>query len=162
MVCILNLDFDCNLKIHDLTCFRVEPVIYETMVVSAPSRPANDLFLRTFYSRPSAFFAKNVKRLCLANLTDSNGTFNQAIQIISACSDITELLCWAYPESIEDNLIQFLVPHRLQKLSVKIEALWGLSPPSIHKFDPHFFHQSISPRHRPSSVPIRVSANRLD
>ena len=157
MVCILNLDFDCNLKIHDLTCFRVEPVIYETMVVSAPSRPANDLFLRTFYSRPSAFFAKNVKRLCLANLTDSNGTFNQATQIVSACSGITELLCWAYPESIEDNLIQFLVPHRLQKLSVKIEALWGLSPPSIHKFDPHFFPSSFLRPNSSQCESIRIA-----
>ncbi|KAF8971264.1 hypothetical protein BDZ97DRAFT_1753566 [Flammula alnicola] len=99
-----------------------EALIYETVVLESPL--ATDLFLRTFDARPPSFFAKNVKRLYLTEVV----SFYEAQRILARCTGVTEATCWVYPHSFKDNLLPQLPTHDLQRLSIPLEALWGMSP----------------------------------
>ncbi|KAF8800788.1 hypothetical protein BYT27DRAFT_7342299 [Phlegmacium glaucopus] len=107
-----------------------EAVIYETVVLSPYTNIR--LFLRTLRSRPPIFFGRNVKKLHITK------NFKSAVitRIVSACSGVTDFICWTDPTV---RLIQFLVPQRLQKLSITMEAFWGTSSPSTRRFDPDIF-----------------------
>ncbi|KAF8149441.1 hypothetical protein B0H34DRAFT_733743 [Crassisporium funariophilum] len=113
----------------------IEAILYETIVLELPISTTR-LFLRTFYSRPPTFFAKNVKQLYLTSII----TFIEARRIISACSNLTTLVCWAEPRRLREGIIELPALHGIQKLSVKIEALWGLTADAQHfHFTPGIF-----------------------
>ncbi|KAF8950731.1 hypothetical protein BDZ97DRAFT_1770851 [Flammula alnicola] len=110
----------------DLLCAvdRTEALIYETVVLE--SRLATDLFLRTLDVRPPSFFAKNIKRFYLTEVVSFYDV--EAQRILAGCTGLTEVTCWVYPHSFKDNLLPQLPTHNLQRLSIPLEALWGISP----------------------------------
>ncbi|KDR67513.1 hypothetical protein GALMADRAFT_258131 [Galerina marginata CBS 339.88] len=116
----------------------MERIIYETVVLDLPLFTTK-LFLRTFYSRPTNFFARNVKRLYMTNFL----AFPEAREIVAACAGLTDLVCWADPISkSQGNFVDLLSPACIRHLSVKIDALWGISTSQSHfkrQFTPHLF-----------------------
>lgn len=113
---------------NDFFAFRMEAIIYETVVLELPLTTV-DLFLKTFYSRPSSFFAKNVRRLYVTSIID----FPESRRIISACTGATTVVCWADRLGSKDNVIDRLSSQRVERLSVKLYSLWG-NLPRPHRF----------------------------
>ena len=80
------------------------------------------LFMRTFHERPAGFFASHVKRLYILN----SMTYQEAQDLLSACTGVIDVACWASQDLFnEANLIHILPTKRLQRLSIKLDALWG-------------------------------------
>ncbi|PPQ96166.1 hypothetical protein CVT26_004798 [Gymnopilus dilepis] len=113
----------------------VEAVIYETVVLDFPlSR--TESFLDTFLSRPPSFFARTVKRLHITTVVP----FTQARAIIAACSNITDLTCWADPNNIREDLISVIPSEQIHRLSIKLTGLWGaFSERPSQQFTPKLF-----------------------
>ena len=123
--------YDFHLQIHlrsrNSLNFRMEALIYESIVLALPFQATSDLFLRTFNTRPPSFFAKNVKRLYITGII----TFDEAQRVLAACSGAHDVTCWVYPHTLKDNLLQQLPTHNLRRLSITLESLWGMSPRAI-------------------------------
>ncbi|KAJ7122032.1 hypothetical protein C8R43DRAFT_899931 [Mycena crocata] len=99
----------------------VEAVIYETIVIGARS-DKQDLFWRTFSSRPSAFFSKNIRVLHLT----TGVSYSNARQIITVCSNLSSLTCWANPFMSREEFSAFLSPS-IRRLSIDASTLWSLA-----------------------------------
>ena len=101
---------------------RMEALIYETVVVELPFETKR-LFLRTFHERPAGFFASHVKRLYILN----SMTYQEAQDLLSACTGVIDVTCWASQDLFngKGNLIDILPTQRLQRLSIKLDALWA-------------------------------------
>ena len=117
----------------------MEPIIYHTIVLELPVATTRG-FLETFEARPIEFFAKYVKELYLTSII----SFPQARRLVAACTGIRNLVCWADPGKFsEENLAELLPPKIIQKLSVKVEALWGTTSgshtPHLSRFSSHLF-----------------------
>ena len=100
----------------------MEALIYETVVVELPFETKR-LFLRTFHERPAGFFASHVKRLYILN----SMTYQEAQDLLSACTGVIDVTCWASQDLFNDkgNLVDILPTKRLQRLSIKLDALWA-------------------------------------
>ncbi|KAF8143344.1 hypothetical protein K438DRAFT_1783845 [Mycena galopus ATCC 62051] len=103
----------------------VEAVIYETIVLGRTCEK-QDLFWRTFSSRPPAFFSKAIRNLHLT----SGISYNRARDIISVCPNLSTLTCWANPLSTKKELCALLSPN-LQRLSIDASILWSTSSTNI-------------------------------
>ncbi|KAJ7141098.1 hypothetical protein C8R44DRAFT_762717 [Mycena epipterygia] len=101
----------------------VESVIYETIVLGARSEK-QDLFWRTFSSRPPGFFSKNIRALHLA----TGVSYSQARLIISVCTNLSVLTCWANPLTSKEEFCALLSPN-LRRLSVNASTLWSPTGP---------------------------------
>ncbi|KIM45563.1 hypothetical protein M413DRAFT_442235 [Hebeloma cylindrosporum] len=100
----------------------MEALIYETVVVELPFETKR-LFLRTFHERPASFFTSHVKRLYILN----SMSYQEAQDLLSACTGVIDVACWASQDLFngKENLIDILPTKRLQRLSIKLDALWG-------------------------------------
>ncbi|TFK67703.1 hypothetical protein BDN72DRAFT_842717 [Pluteus cervinus] len=67
----------------------IEKIIYKTISLSTQRKCT--LFLRTLDSRPPEFFSSHVKAICLPYFLDTR----QASRIVSLCSRVENLGCWA-------------------------------------------------------------------
>jgi hypothetical protein len=103
--------------------YRIEAIIYHTVVLDFPLRTTK-LFIRTVNSRSPEFFAKNVKKLYLTSII----TFTQAEEVLSVCTGITDLACWVDIPLSSSGLLSLIKTKNLERLSVKIGALWRNSP----------------------------------
>ncbi|KAJ7782528.1 hypothetical protein DFH07DRAFT_325234 [Mycena maculata] len=97
----------------------VEAVIYETIVLGATSRK-QELFWRTFSSRPAAFFSKNIRVLHLA----TGISYTQARKIITICTNLYSLTCWSNPLTSTEEFGALLSPS-LRRLSVNASTIWS-------------------------------------
>ncbi|KAJ7678709.1 hypothetical protein B0H17DRAFT_1078132 [Mycena rosella] len=102
----------------------VEAVIYETIVLGAPSEKQN-LFWRTFSSRSPFFFSKNIRALHLT----TGVSYSHARQIISICTNLSSLTCWANPLTSRDEFCALLSPN-LRRLSINASILWSPTGPT--------------------------------
>ncbi|KAJ7467055.1 hypothetical protein FB451DRAFT_1178298 [Mycena latifolia] len=102
----------------------VEAVIYETIVLGAPSNKQN-LFWRTFTSRPPLFFSKKIRALHLT----TGVSYSQARRIISVCTNLSSLTCWANPLTSREEFCALLSPN-LRHLSVNASILWSPTGPT--------------------------------
>ncbi|KAK6996985.1 hypothetical protein R3P38DRAFT_1950891 [Favolaschia claudopus] len=97
----------------------IEAVIYETVVLGARSTK-QDLFWRTFSSRPPEFFSKNIRNLHLT----SGVLYDRARQLISVCTSLCTLTCWANPLSSRNDSQTALQSPFLRRLSIDASILW--------------------------------------
>ncbi|KAJ6493814.1 hypothetical protein DFH09DRAFT_1450922 [Mycena vulgaris] len=102
----------------------VEAVIYETIVLGATSDKQN-LFWRTFSSRSPTFFSKNIKTLHLT----TGVSYGQAQRIISVCTNLSSLTCWANPLTSREEFCALLSPN-LRRLSINASILWSPTGPT--------------------------------
>lgn len=111
---------DENMVLLDesLRSHRIEPIIYETVVLDYPI-VTTTLFLRTLKSRPAGFFAQNVKNIYLTSMIP----FPQAQKVLSICTGASNIACWADPDSKSDGLMPLLRTRPLERLSTKLQAL---------------------------------------
>lgn len=119
----------------------IEAIIYETVILNF-NLGTTKLFLRTINSRPPEFFAKNVKKLCLTNIL----TFAQAQSIFAVCTGLTDLGCSVDVPLASGGLLSLIQTRTLERLSVKVEALWRNSPPrriSSRELFPNLSHIDI-------------------
>ncbi|KAJ7019223.1 hypothetical protein C8F04DRAFT_1148507 [Mycena alexandri] len=103
----------------------VEAVIYETIVLGR-NCVSQDLFWRTFSSRPPEFFTKNIRILHLT----SGISRTRARDIISVCTKLSSLTCWANPLDGGQEFSRVLSPE-LRYLSVNASLLWPMSTETI-------------------------------
>jgi hypothetical protein len=111
----------------------MEAIIYETVVLELPVE-TTDLFMQTFHARPPTFFAKTVKRLYITGIL----SFSDARALLAACTGATDITCWIYPHTFTAHLLPHLPTPALRRLSIPLEALWGMAPVSI-QFTPALF-----------------------
>ncbi|KAJ7762494.1 hypothetical protein B0H16DRAFT_1529019 [Mycena metata] len=102
-----------------------EAVIYETIVLGS-NCASQDLFWRTFSSRPAEFFTKNIRVLHLS----SGISRTRARDIISVCTKLSSLTCWANPLDGGEEFSRVLSPE-LRRLSVNASLLWPMSTETI-------------------------------
>ncbi|KAJ7502512.1 hypothetical protein B0H11DRAFT_1988849 [Mycena galericulata] len=102
----------------------IEAVIYETIVLGGRSNKP-DLFWRTFSSRPAAFFAKNVRALHLT----TGVSYSSARKIITVCTNLSSLTCWANPLASREEFRALLSPN-LRRLSISASTLWFPNGPT--------------------------------
>ncbi|KAJ7162239.1 hypothetical protein C8R46DRAFT_1000208 [Mycena filopes] len=95
----------------------VEAVIYETIVLGR-SRSNQELFWRTFSSRPPEFFANNVRALHLTSVLPS-----RVREITAACTKLSALTCWADPLDGGEEFTRNLSLD-LRHLSINASILW--------------------------------------
>ncbi|PPQ70008.1 hypothetical protein CVT25_006089 [Psilocybe cyanescens] len=112
----------------------MEAIIYETVVLELPLITVQ-LFLKTFYSRPASFFAKNVKRIYVTSIID----FDEARQVLAACSGATTVICWADRLGSKENIFQAISPQHVERMSIKLCSFWGGLP------RPHQFTGAVFP-----------------
>jgi len=73
-------------------------------------------------ARPQSFFEKRVKHIHILSST----ALEDVKALISACSGLVSLTCWS-DASQEGGLLSVLPTQTLQKLSIKIETLLGIT-----------------------------------
>ncbi|KAK0213333.1 hypothetical protein DFS33DRAFT_116651 [Desarmillaria ectypa] len=95
----------------------MEILIYQTVVLGFPKLQTN-LFLQTVDSRPASFFASHVKNLYLTFVS-----YPQAQKVLSVCTGVTNLACWAASSSLE---LLPLPRQPLERLSVNVATLMQL------------------------------------
>ncbi|KAF7357923.1 hypothetical protein MVEN_00838700 [Mycena venus] len=140
--CIADLPYELEREIFELTARAhpeyapqlalvagyvqtwIEAVIYETIVLGGRC-PKQDLFWRTFSSRPSDFFSKNIRNLYLA----SGVSHDRARSIISVCTSLSTLTCWANPLNSRKEFYALLSPS-LRRLSIDASILWSPTGPN--------------------------------
>jgi hypothetical protein len=74
---------------HSTPTHRIEPLIYETVILGRSRLGEVHQFLRTLRSRPASFFATHVKTLVLTSIV----TPEQATCIASVCTGVVNLSC---------------------------------------------------------------------
>ncbi|KAL0946213.1 hypothetical protein HGRIS_012472 [Hohenbuehelia grisea] len=110
------------LRVAQKTRLWLEPVIYRVVVLDSPMITIS-LFMRTLESKPPSFFAAHVKTLCL---TANTVTLQQAQRLLSICSGLENLICWAGANSA--NLSSYISSKKLRRLSAKMEVLFPEDP----------------------------------
>ncbi|KAJ6594575.1 hypothetical protein B0H19DRAFT_916323 [Mycena capillaripes] len=151
--CIPDLPYELEREIFELTAnahprcapqlalvarhvqLWVEAVIYETIVIGGKCAK-QDLFWRTFSSRPAAFFSKNIRSLHLT----SGVSYSDARRIISVCTNLSSLTCWSNPLASREEFCAILSPN-LRRLSLDASILWS---PTRQTFAPDLTHPVFS------------------
>ncbi|KAF9449642.1 hypothetical protein P691DRAFT_774525 [Macrolepiota fuliginosa MF-IS2] len=100
----------------------MEMFLYKIVVLDAPFNSIQ-LFLRTFHSRPRAFFAEYVKHLYLTSIVG----ITEAHELVSACESAQTVSCWVDARPQLRGLHSILPTRNLRRLSMKLETLWGYS-----------------------------------
>ncbi|KIK57959.1 hypothetical protein GYMLUDRAFT_171972 [Collybiopsis luxurians FD-317 M1] len=104
------------------TQYWMEWLIYETVVLDHPAiRTAS--FIQTLDARPAEFFTLRIKHLHLSYSV----TLREAQKILSVCTGLTQLICWAESCQVQGWLRTYLTPSstlNLTRLSVKLEMLF--------------------------------------
>ncbi len=133
---------------------RVEPILYESITIGRPTVD-DALLMRTFTSKPVAFFASAVKNLCLTRRVPNDA----ARYVLEACSSVQRLACWV--DRLENHdLGDLIVPKiSLQELSCgmsvfrvlaarSLECPWAsrLTHLELIMFDIEFVQLSIFPQ----------------
>ncbi|KAF4597933.1 hypothetical protein EYR38_006325 [Pleurotus pulmonarius] len=134
---------------------RIEPVIYRVIVLDYPFKGV-DLFMRTLESKPSSFFAKHVKTLCLT----ASVTFPYCTRVLSVCTGVEDLICWC-PSPVS-GLLPLISNHPLRKLSIKMETLFPVeaAPDFTHPIFRFITHLDIvNPRSGPDDAHWHGLAN---
>ncbi|KAJ7646567.1 hypothetical protein FB45DRAFT_890793 [Roridomyces roridus] len=98
--------------------------MYEIIVLGACGKK-QDLFWRTFSSKPASFFAQNVRTLHLA----TGVSYSQARKIIAVCTNLSSLTCWANPLTSGDEFCALLSP-TLRRLSINASTVWSPTGPT--------------------------------
>lgn len=105
---------------------RVEPILYETVVLGGESpllnRKAHYKFLRTIGSKPAEFFGRIVKRLCLTYHAHNES----AMRLLHQCTGATSLACWS-PTTLSPSSLSSIASLRfLRHLSIPIAYFMNL------------------------------------
>ncbi|KAF9017853.1 hypothetical protein BDZ89DRAFT_1140407 [Hymenopellis radicata] len=90
----------------------VEPMLYESITIGRLTVD-DALLMRTFTSKPVAFFASAVKNLCMTRRVPNDA----ARYVLEACSSVQRLACW----------VDRLENHGLGELIIPLAALRELS-----------------------------------
>ena len=107
----------------------MESILYDSVTLSNSAMCTR--FLRAIDARPAAFFAANVKSLCIPGDIDPLG----ANHILVACQGVVNLAYWiTYDNPSSFHLITSLRPKRL---SINTRGLFGSSAP-VHFGQPFF------------------------
>ncbi|KAJ3864184.1 hypothetical protein EV359DRAFT_41564 [Lentinula novae-zelandiae] len=105
------------------TQYWMEWIIYETVVLDHPPTRTS-AFLRTIDARPAEFFYQRVKNLYLSYTL----TLDEAQKILSVCSGLTHLTCWAQSSQRLGWLLPLLSSSTLTRLSIKLDMLKTRGP----------------------------------
>ncbi|KAJ6507393.1 hypothetical protein C8R47DRAFT_966730 [Mycena vitilis] len=157
--CTVNLPYELEREIFEVTARAypkfaprltvvathvqkwVEAIIYETIVLT-PKSPKQDLFLRTFSSRPAEFFSKNIRNLHLA----SGVARSDAQRVFTVCTNLESLTCWSNLLASRDQFCA-LLSHNLRRLSLDASILWStrstLAPDLTHPVFSHITHLEV-------------------
>lgn len=130
------VDENTHLLTESLRLHRIEPIIYETVVLDYPI-VTTTLFLRTLKFRPAGFFAQNVKSIYLTSMIP----FTQAQKVLSICTGATSIACWADPDPKSDGLMPLLRTRPLERISTKLEALCSIE--TMDTISPTRYHISL-------------------
>ncbi|KAJ7646566.1 hypothetical protein FB45DRAFT_998050 [Roridomyces roridus] len=115
----------------------VEAAIYEIIVLGSCCPQKLELFFRTFSSRPTAFFAKNVRVLHLT----AGVSHTQARKLLAVCTNLSSLTCWANPLGSGEEFSASLAvtSPNLRRLSINVASLWSPGAPG-----PNFTHPFLA------------------
>ncbi|KAJ7646571.1 hypothetical protein FB45DRAFT_1051239 [Roridomyces roridus] len=117
----------------------VEATIYEVIVLGACC-PKLELFFRTLSSRPTTFFAKNIRVLHLA----AGVSHTQARKLLTVCTNLSSLTCEANPLGSGEEFctsLEAMFPN-LRRLSINVASL--LSPTPLTMTGTNFIHPFLA------------------
>jgi hypothetical protein len=96
----------------------IEPIVYEVVKLNPQEKSGH--FIRTMDIKPSNFFARRVKNVCIPY----NIPVQQAIRILSVCTSVDNLACWIRAWN-QPELFSTMKTLRPRHLSVHLQSLLG-------------------------------------
>ncbi|CAK5265907.1 unnamed protein product [Mycena citricolor] len=117
----------------------VEAVIYETIVLGPKSRK-QDLFWRTFSSRPPEFFAKRIRSLHAS----TGAPPAQVFSLFSVCQNLATFTWWDRQAKFDTHLALIASSSNLRRLSVDALTVVGSTVLNFrHPLFKHLTHLEI-------------------
>ncbi|KAJ7607169.1 hypothetical protein FB45DRAFT_948383 [Roridomyces roridus] len=108
---------------------RIEPLLYETLVISYPTLPS---FRHVLETKPASFWSKNVRNLLITGNIDVSDAM-LAFSVLSACTDVRNLGVYV-PEDVLPYIIRpgaATDKGRLQRLHVDAQTPIDLRLPAF-------------------------------